>query len=122
MSFTSSLKLETKKATNRLNKIWKGSVVVAFQRVITSTPKLEGYAQGSWQTGEVADGKERISTRPIVVGKIPDAGGTFSLYSNSPYIMRLEDGYSQQAPRGMVKLIELDWNNIVRGQKLVHNK
>lgn len=122
MSFASSLKLEADKRKDYVNKVWKGSVVVAFQRAVTGTPRDEGYAQGGWLVGEVADSQVRNSTNPINVTtlQIPDAGQGVSLYSNIPYIQPLEDGWSGQAPNGWVKSIELDWPNIVRGQERVH--
>jgi hypothetical protein len=122
MSFTSSLKVETGKRKETLNRIWKGSVVVAFQRAITGTPVDTGAARGSWLIGDVADTRVRNSLTPINVtpAQIPEVGQGVSLYSNLPYMQRLEDGWSQQAPSGWVHAIERDWRNIVRGQERVN--
>jgi hypothetical protein len=85
-----------------------------LQMIIYGTPVKDGFARGGWQ---VTIGDASISdNRP------PDKDGYFTLISGLtalrgagafkdvyvknavPYINELEDGYSGQAPEGMVKV------------------
>jgi Tfp pilus assembly protein FimT len=84
----------------------------ALRRLIFRTPVLSGRARGNWQVSlgvrddgvlEVTDpsGQPTIDkgTRPIM-----DLNKFDIIYiqNNLPYIKRLDDGYSKQAPAGIV--------------------
>lgn len=116
MSFARQLKSATGQVTDALNQTWKRSVVQAFTQVITSTPKRDGFAQGSWVVGSNNDGQLPSRTAPDFGfnQRIPDIGGTVLLYSNLPYIERLENGWSDQAENGMVKIVVNQWPAILR--------
>lgn len=82
--------------------------------VVPATPVDTGRARGNWQvstarsiTSEInrldqnggstiSLGQSRINTRP--------RGATIYICNNVPYIQRLNDGYSAQAPAGFVQL------------------
>lgn len=44
----------------------------------------------------------------------PMAGHYHYIANNLPYAQRLEEGYSRQAPQGMVSLTVIKWQSIVR--------
>lgn len=90
-------------------------------------PPPPGYVGGrfraNWQYGlggystSVKDDVDQSGGPTInaIVGKVrPDAGGKIHYLTNSvPYGPRLEDGWSRQAPHGMVNLTVLEFQPIV---------
>ena len=100
------------------------SVNEAFISAVEKTPVRDGIARNSWFSnlgnsngGEVAregseSGQESINAIYAATGKMR-LGDSVLLYNNLPYIERLEDGYSLQAPVGMVKTVVADWPQIV---------
>jgi hypothetical protein len=80
--------------------------------VILSTPVREGRARGNWQVteGEPAEGvvddldKAGTTTLARAAAVIQRAARypIIWLHNGLPYIRRLEDGWSRQAPHGMV--------------------
>lgn len=120
MSFATQLRSATGQMAQAINTTWKRSVLQAFTSTIIRTPVLDGYAKGSWLVGQNNDGQIPFRTEPDLnfSQKIPDIGGTVLLYSNMPYIERLEDGYSTQAPAGMVKVTVSQWPGIVRSNRV----
>lgn len=100
------------KVQGKVIAVQKKVALEALRRVIFKTPVDTGRARGNWQVSlgvrddgvlEVTDpsGQPTIDkgTRPIT-----DLNRFDIIYiqNNLPYIQRLEDGYSQQAPAGMV--------------------
>lgn len=83
--------------------------------VVLRTPVDTGRARGNWQTtvGHPGPGQE-IMTEDKGGGTVLSQGASsiaeqkgyqpIYLENNVPYIDRLEDGYSKQAPNGMVLL------------------
>lgn len=115
MSFTTELKSAVKKSTEITNDTWRKSVVQAFTQTVIGTPVDTGRARNGWvfangtgNSGAIGNGE------PVNVSRIPDIGGVCILFNNLPYIERLEDGYSQQAPSGWVKRVVNQWPAIVR--------
>lgn len=111
--FTAQLKSAVKTQSKDIDKAWRGAVAQAFTQVIQKTPVDTGAARASWLIGFSNTGG--IGTRRLAVTPtdIPKVGSDYLLYSNLPYIERLEDGWSQQAPVGMVKITVADWPTIV---------
>jgi len=92
-----------------------------------SSPAPKGYTGGrfraNWQVSIGApmkgvldlvdkDGSATIAAHAGVIG-ISKAGQIQYLVNNLPYAKRLEEGWSRQAPHGMVVLTVVEWNNIV---------
>lgn len=85
-----------------------------FSRVILKTPVDTGRARANWQVaiGGAPDGtlelEDKSGTATISAATATAsglrAGDVIFLVNNLPYIQRLEDGYSGQAPAGMVGL------------------
>jgi hypothetical protein len=93
-----------------------------FSRVILKTPVDSGRARGNWQVaiGSVPDGvleiEDKTGSATISAAAATAsglrAGDVIYLVNNLPYIQRLEDGYSGQAPAGMVGLTVQEFQQI----------
>lgn len=114
MSFGTQLRQEIGQVRKGMNTTWKKSVVQAFSLTVQRTPVDKGVARNSWLIGSSNDGAVGDTRVVIDTFKIPDIGGMVLLYSNLPYIERLENGWSAQAPNGMVSVTVNVWPDIVR--------
>ena len=124
MRFKRELDLAISQVKEITTQDWRRAVNEAFLSVILKTPVDSGAAVNSWFSnlgnnnggeGERApstSGSDSISAMQITVNKA-ELGDQVLLYNNLPYIERLEDGYSLQAPAGMVKGVVADWPQIV---------
>lgn len=93
-----------------------------------TSPPPPGYVGGrfraNWQLGvdTIPAGELNVvdptgeATRGRIFATVPDdaAGKTYFLVNNLPYAHRLEDGYSRQAPQGMVGLTVVEFQQVVR--------
>lgn len=90
-------------------------------------PAPKGYVggrfRGAWQmsigsptSGAVdvidKDGTATLAAHASVVAAAK-AGEVFYLMNNLPYAQRIEQGWSRQAPHGIVALTVVEWRNIV---------
>jgi hypothetical protein len=104
------------KANGNIERAARQAVVLAAQGLIMRTPVDTGRARGNWVFGAGAINYEVVETRmdrsggatqgaiAAAVMTVRVASFPYFYVSNSlPYIQRLEDGWSQQAPAGMVK-------------------
>ena len=115
LKFKASLKKFGQQTRDNAEIIFKKIAFDLDQAVVLDTPVDTGRARGNWYptinapSKELTNDKKRYSkTGGAVVGKINETintaqlGDTVWLTNNLPYINRLEDGYSQKAPEGMV--------------------
>lgn len=91
------------------------------------SPPPKGYVggrfRGNWQLGvnQVPGGSLNIvdpagnDTRVRIAAAVPEeaAGNVFWLVNNVPYAQRLEDGWSRQAPAGVVGLAMAEVQDVV---------
>ena len=119
--FGAQLKKFEDNSLDKVTTITRAIALEVFRRVILKTPVDTGRARGNWQctisvpAASVADVEDKGGGKAIaqaadeVMGWEPSKVVIF-LTNNLPYIQRLDDGYSQQAPSGMVAvtLAELD--------------
>ena len=121
MSFSDDMNAYAKKAGASLEETTRAVALELFGSIIKDTPVDTGRARGNWQTsiGAPASGEvDRIGEREAIselgseTGKFVD-GQVIFLTNNLPYIQRLELGWSDQAPAGMVR------KNIARIQQIV---
>lgn len=104
------------KANGNIERAARQAVVLAAQGLIARTPVDTGQARGNWVFGAGAINYEVVDTRTDRTGSATQgaiaaavmtvriASVPYLYVTNSlPYIQRLEDGWSQQAPAGMVK-------------------
>lgn len=122
MSFSQQLSDFRTSSLQRAEQHRRAIIMKLFSAVILDTPVDTGRARSNWI---VSTGKP---TR-ITVEKVDDAGAVIEdaqaeveqssgdvvvyLNNNLPYIVRLENGWSKQAPEGMVR------KNVARIQRLV---
>jgi len=103
--------------------IIRATAIALFRSVILGTPVDTGRARANWfasgasasnEINESGDksGNVTIEEMTTRVQALKDSE-VIQLTNNLPYIKRLEDGYSGQAPAGMVKV------NILRFEKLL---
>ena len=122
MGFSDQIRNFSMKTSTAHDKMVRETTIALFTNVITETPVDEGTARGSWQTtvttpagGQVvrADPSGRAAIAEVETNTPPGAGQITCLTSNLAYIERLENGWSMQAPSGMVR------RNVTRFQKMV---
>lgn len=98
--------------------------LMIFERVILRTPVDTGRARANWQAtvGQPAEGQLELfdpSGSGAVAGAQAAAlgwnlaAGSLFLANNLPYIEPLENGWSQQAPAGMVRLTLMEFQELV---------
>jgi hypothetical protein len=124
MSFKSELKLAADDVKEFTEVTWRLSVNEAFIGVVVKTPVRDGGAKASFFCSAGRNGgaqsKSLDKSGQVSIDRINDAvakskaGGTLLLYSNLIYIELLEEGYSEQAPSGMIKTTVADWPSIVK--------
>ncbi len=95
-----------------IDKTVRQTVVLLSQGVVLGTPVDTGRARANWQFGNNfpsgtlgASDRGGGATLTRIAGQMPGvrAGGSVWLVNNLPYISRLENGYSRQAPAGFVR-------------------
>lgn len=100
------------KANGNVDKAVRQTVVLCAQGVVLRTPVDTGRARGNWVLGVgTIDSGTSAANDPSGAGAIgriaaevaASRGRVFYVTNSLPYIQRLEDGYSKQAPAGMVK-------------------
>lgn len=113
----------------KVSTIARRSALECFSRVIQKTPVDTGTARNNWfanigspgtQMTESSDksGASRISEAASATAEWnPESGEHIHLTNNLPYIERLENGWSKQAPAGMVGITIAEFSGIVQGAK-----
>ena len=95
--------------------------------VYWKSPPPKGYIGGhfraNWQLGvNTRPAGERAGVDPtgtetqaMILAEVPDkaSGNVFWLANNAPYARRIEDGWSRQAPQGLVGLTAIMFQQIV---------
>ncbi len=124
MSFSDDLKQFEDKTRQKMTVIPRKVALEVLRRVVMRTPVRSGRARGNWQTSvgspmgnEVArtdkGGGATISAAVPTIESWDAANVAIFLMNNVPYIQRLEDGYSDQAPAGMVKITVAEFEGLV---------
>ena len=113
-SFADQLRMFEAKTLEKMGRAARKVSLDAFSEVIRMSPVDSGRFRGNWQpaigsvpsgTVELLDPSGNIviaNVRGVVAGMQP--GDVVYMANNLPYAQRLEDGWSQQAPAGMVRL------------------
>ena len=122
-SFADQVKAFEKDALRKMNLAVRKISLEIFSRVILKSPVDTGRFRGNWQVaiGSIPSGTLELDdkTGTATVSKADlklvgaKAGDTIYLANNLPYAVRLEEGYSQQAPAGMVALTVQEFAAIV---------
>jgi len=118
VSFESDLIAFTKKAEKNAEKIFRGTTISLFGKIIKRTPVKSGRLKGNWQIDINAPASGTVDTTDTTPIKGIGAGSTLKIASkvkiaelhdsiymtnNLPYAQLVENGnYSTQSPAGMV--------------------
>ncbi len=113
-SFADQVARFNDKTQDKMTRAVQKITLDAFSEVIMRSPVDTGRFRGNWlpaigaipggtlevedKAGAVATGRVRTTVADMGIGKIA------YLANNLPYAQRLEDGWSKQAPAGMVRL------------------
>lgn len=113
------------KALDKVDKVRRASVLELFKLVIYATPVDSGRLRGNWQTTvntpataeiERTDGNGGLALAEAMA----NLGGLLDVVwftNNLPYAERIEyDGWSRQAPEGMVRKHVAQWRRIVEAK------
>ena len=100
-----------KKVVQPHENLVRKTALMAFANIGLATPVKSGRARANWNISvDTVDGKTTDSTdQPDYVTKAMSAianfviGKTIYISNNLPYIKRLNDGYSKQAPANFVE-------------------
>ena len=120
MSFESDWQKISQKLDRVLSEGIRATLFEVGTAIIKETPVDTGRARGNWQASvNSASGAElsRTSEGAAIVQLSQEAsaaiGNTFFFTNNVPYIRRLEYGYSDQAPQGMVRRNLQNFNRLL---------
>jgi len=109
----------------RMKKIAKQAYVVTVQKVSRRTPVSSGLFKNNWFTALNAPsqqttqriggtfGDPQSNAADDAIGIQFDIGETLFLTNSLPYADRLEYGWSDQAPQGMVRISAGEWTQTV---------
>lgn len=120
--FSAGLRAGGKRQMDRIEKVKRLSAIALFDSVALATPVKEGRLRGNWQCSLVnpKDGELDLRSLAEVNAEIRERVGaskledTLWLTNNLPYAERIEyDGWSGQAPAGMVRINAANWERIV---------
>lgn len=111
------------KAKANMDTVARKLVIEMAKSLVLKSPVLTGRFRNNWQssfgtpiqatTEEVdASGAAAIARATSVALQFP-MGQTFWITNALPYALPLEYGHSQQAPRGMVRLTQLEFQTKV---------
>lgn len=118
-----------KRAGDKAELVVKKSAMDIAAQLVSRSPVDTGRFRANWRVGMGSPntGTTTSTDKPgsSTVGAMKQAingytaGQTIWLTNSLPYAQRLENGWSKQAPRGMVRLTILSWrravNNAARG-------
>lgn len=120
MSFESDWKKVSQKLDRVLSEGIRATLFEVGTAIIKETPVDTGRARGNWQASvNYAAGAELIRTSEgAAITQLSQSasaaiGNTFFFTNNVPYIRRLEYGYSEQAPQGMVRRNLQNFNRLL---------
>lgn len=121
--FSDQVHAWTQKTERKIETAVRKIALDVFTRAILKTPVRTGRARGNWQVaiGRIPSGTVKIDDRAgtATIGAVQAevlglrAGEAIFLVNNLPYIRRLEFGYSDQAPNGMVRLTVNEFEPLV---------
>ncbi len=112
-------------AGDKFDEVIRGTLLDMTRRVILKTPVDTGRARGNWQASINTPASGELETRDkIGSATISEAapetqsapGQIYYLTNNLPYAQRLEYGYSNQAPSGMVRLTLTELNRSINAE------
>lgn len=132
MTFSSDLNRIVKKTNGKFDRLFRAVTIEALSSVVRLSPVDTGRFRGNWQvsanqpesgTLDTID-KSGVATIGLGTSKANQlqAGQVSYVVNNLPYAERLENGWSQQAPQGMVKRTAKRLNRNIQNEAKRLNK
>jgi hypothetical protein len=128
--FTAQIAAFVEKAQGNIDLVVRKVALEMFTRVILKSPTDTGRFRGNWQVaiGSIPSGTLALDDKAgtATIAKVQaevlklEAGQVIYLTNSLPYATRLEYGWSNQAPNGMVRLTIMEWNQVVSGASDVY--
>lgn len=122
-SFSLQIEKWTEETQKRVTLAVRKIALDVFERIILKSPVDTGRFRGNWQVqiGSIPAGTLEINDKSgqVTLAKAQaevlgvKAGDTIYLINNLPYARRLEYGWSNQAPEGMVRTTVAEYQPIV---------
>ena len=125
-SYALALAKFAEKAGANVDAVVRKVVLDLGTRIVERSPVDTGRFRANWQYGNFSDAGIPTESLPdmdpsgaVSIGRIASelpikAGGMkHVLVNNLPYAQALEDGYSKQAPHGMVALAVIEFQQVV---------
>lgn len=119
MSFSDDIKRFTGKTEKSVEMVFRGTALDVISKIMQRSPVKTGRFRGDWQTTLNMPASGVIEgTASNSLNKARSVSGSAKLtdaiyyINNLPYSLRLENGYSKQAPAGMVKLTVSEFQRI----------
>ena len=122
-SFSLQIEKWTEETQKRVTLAVRKIALDVFERIILKSPVDTGRFRGNWQVqiGSIPTGTLEIDDKSgqVTLAKAQaevlgvKAGDTIFLINNLPYARRLEYGWSNQAPEGMVRTTVAEYQPIV---------
>ena len=113
MNFTEQIRQFEQAAIAETDEVRKAISIELLSSVVRDTSVDTGRARGNWQISEDSpvtqdiDREDQAGSAPLneIAGKVDQSAMDSDLYlsNNLSYIERLEEGYSGQAPEGMLR-------------------
>lgn len=119
LAFDKQIEAFAKKASISIDRAIRGTSIKLFSAIILASPVDTGRFRANWQasnerpaSGEVSGFADPVNKVATYINGAPFAN-EFTLANNLPYAYKLEFGYSDQAPQGMVRI------NVARFQSIL---
>jgi len=123
VTFSADIAKFVVQAKGNIDEAARRATILLAQGVILKSPVDTGRFRGNWmfaagavprQVLETVDpgGQTTLSRLVAQIGRT-GAGGVTYLSNNLPYAVRLENGWSKQAPQGMVRLTATEFQAYV---------
>ena len=126
MSFSDDLGKFQVNAINATEKTVRGTAIALWRAVILDSPVDSGRFRGNWFASQGDPSRITTTTTDKTGAKAVQNATRFVLSANSwqdlwlsnnlPYAQRLENGYSNQAPAGMVRVNVARFQGILSGE------
>lgn len=127
MSFTLDIKNFVEKAKANPETVVRSVSFKLFSAVIKASPVDTGRFRMNWQAAgavspsDIIDGTDQSGNKAVAMAadyvfKSPD-WSEFTLTNNLPYAERLEYGWSNQAPQGMVRVNVARFNTLLEEEE-----
>ncbi len=134
MSFSNDVNKFTKKADDNINKVFRGTVLSLFTRIIVGTPVgnpslwkgkappnyTGGRLRGNWQVQINSIPRGTVNGKGVpkingIVSRLKNGQSIF-LVNNLPYAFAIENGHSTQRPKGWVRTNILKYKSLIKAQ------